>query len=66
MTGYERVLPMTSTTQVSPDVVKDVAFAVYSGLGATDCQSFPVWVQGIRAVLLVRPDMNECDRRVAT
>jgi hypothetical protein len=56
---------MTSTTQVSPDVVKDVAFAVYSGLGATDCQNFPVWVQGIRAVLLVRLDMNECDRRAA-
>ena len=56
---------MTSTTQVSPDVVKDVAFAVYSGLGATDCQNFPVWVQGIRAVLLVRLDTDECDRRVA-
>jgi hypothetical protein len=65
MTGYERVLSMTSTTQVSPDVVKDVAFAVYSGLGATDCQNFPVWVQGIRAVLLVRLDMNECARRAA-
>jgi hypothetical protein len=34
MTGYERVLPMRSTTQVPPDVVKDVAFAVYSGWGA--------------------------------
>ena len=56
---------MTSTTQVSPDVVKDVAFALYSNLGATDCQNFPVWVQGIRAVLLVRLDRNERDRRVA-
>jgi|GEM_PF-1172375 hypothetical protein len=65
MTGYERVLPMRGTTQVSPDVVKDVAFAVCSGLGGTDCQKFPVWVQGIRAVLLVRLDVNECDRRVA-
>jgi hypothetical protein len=56
---------MPSTTQVSPDVVKDVAFAVYSDLGAADCQNFPVWVQGIRAVLLVRLDMNECGRRAA-
>jgi hypothetical protein len=56
---------MRSTTQVPPDVVKDAAFAVYSGLGTTDCRSFPVWVQEIRAVVLVRLDVNECDRRVA-
>jgi hypothetical protein len=56
---------MTSTTQVSPDVVKDVAYTVYNGLGITGCQNFPVWVQGIRAVLLVRLDMNECERRAA-
>jgi hypothetical protein len=65
MTGYERVLPMRSTTQVPPDVVKDVAFAVYSGWGGADCHNFPVWIQGIHAAVLVQLDVNECDRRVA-
>jgi hypothetical protein len=65
MTGYERVVLMSSTTQVSPDVVKDVAFAVYGGWGGADCRSFPVWIQGIRAAVLVRLDVNECGRRAA-
>jgi hypothetical protein len=56
---------MRSTAQVSPDVVKDVAFAVYGGWGTTDCRNLPVWIQGIGAVVLVRLDVNECDRRVA-
>lgn len=56
---------MRSTTRVSPDVAKDVAFAAYSGWGITDCHSFPAWIQGIQAVVLVGLDASECDRRVA-
>ena len=57
---------MTSTTPVLPDYINDAAFVMGRGPGSTECQNFPVWVQGIRAVLLVRLDMGECDRRAAT
>jgi hypothetical protein len=56
---------MTSTAEVSPEVVGEVAFAVSAGAGFSGCHSSAVWIQGTHAVLGVRLDRDECERRAA-